>query len=126
MTTGLNEEHFEGALLPAQYNSLVRRTCHGAEAEKNLMLAVLMDAVRIYLSDRKAGTKERRIRFEETRRWFEQPAGNGADDMFAYENLCVTLGLRADRLRARLGIKPQSIRLSSERANAAAGEKKRR
>jgi hypothetical protein len=124
MTTGPIEETFGGYLLPAQYNSLLRSTCYGAEAEKNLMLAVLTDAVRIYLSDRNASTRERRIRFEETRRWFEQSAGNGVRDLFAYRNLCAALGIDADRLRARLGINPQALRLSSDSAETGTRERR--
>ncbi len=126
MITGDNKEAFEGYVLPAQYNALTRLACYGAEAEKSLMLAVLMDAVRIYLSDRKPNTRERRIRFEETRRWFEEPAHKGVRDIFAYENLCEVLGIQPDRLRARLGIKPRSTRSTFERTNAEVGGKEPR
>lgn len=101
------EDSFEGCLLPAQYNSLVRRARFGAsEAERSLMLAVLKDAIRICLSDRNAATRERRLRFEETRRWFE----DSATGIFTYENLCDVLGIDADRVRARLRFNPPSRR----------------
>ena len=75
MTT--DEHNFGVALLLAQYNSLLRRTSYGADAEKTPMFAVLLDAVRFYLSDRKAKSRYRRIRFEETRRWFQGSAEQG-------------------------------------------------
>ncbi len=102
MTT--NEQNFGVALLPAQYNSLLRRTSYSADAEKALMFAVLLDAVRLCLSDRKAKSRYRRIRFEETRRWFRESAEQGGHKLVAYENLCEALGMDPNRLRARLGL----------------------
>jgi pyrroloquinoline quinone (PQQ) biosynthesis protein C len=105
MNSGIDDQNFETSLLPAQYNALVRgRRWAGSEAELGLMLAVLKDAVRIYLSDRNATTRERRVRFEETRRWFAKRSGRRPDGLFAYENLCEALGIDPDHLRARLGL----------------------
>jgi|SRR5579885_1659288 len=105
MNSGTDDQNFETSLLPAQYNALIRgHRWAGSEAELGLMLAVLKDAIRIYLSDRHATTRERRIRFEETRRWFAERRGRGPDGLFAYENLCEALGIDPDHLRARLGL----------------------
>jgi hypothetical protein len=126
MSSGPLEENLEGCLLPAQYNSLVRRTCYGSEAEKSLLLAVLMDAIRIYLADRRANTRERRVRFEETRRWFEEAPCGGGREIFAFENLCAALGVNADRLRARLGLIPRCGNPATASATRGNGRKERR
>ena len=105
MTIGFNEEILSGLLLPSQYNSLVRgKRYETSEAEKGLLQAVLEDAIRTYLSDRNANTGPRRVRFAETKRWFEDSVDDGARGPFAYESVCDALGIDPDLLRMRLGL----------------------
>jgi hypothetical protein len=109
MSSGADNHNFETCLLPAQYNALLRgRRWARSEAELSLMLAVLRDALRIYLSDRKSRSRERRIRFEETRQWFVERGARPRDGVFTYENLCEALGINPDHLRARLGLEVPS------------------
>ena len=100
MTIGFNEEILSGLLLPSQYNSLVRgKRYETSEAEKGLLQAVLEDAIRTYLSDRNTDTGPRRVRFAETKRWFEDSVDDGARGPFAYESVCDALGIDPDLLR---------------------------
>ncbi len=100
---------FSDYLLPAQYNALIR-SGHAAasEAEKKLLLSVLADAIRSFLLDRNATTRPRRLRFLETKRWFEESSECGAQGPFAYESLCEALGIDPNLLRARLGLNKNS------------------
>jgi hypothetical protein len=83
-----------GCLLLVQYNALVRGTARGiAEAERNLLLAVLEDGIRSYFADRGASSRTRRLQFLETKRWMEHSGGQG---IFAFDNLCEALGVDPD------------------------------
>jgi len=109
MTIDSNEDLFGCGLLPAQYNSLVRSTRYEvSEGERCLLQAVLEDAIHTYLSHRNARTRLRRLRFLETRQWFEERGDYFARGLFAYETLCEVLGIEPDLLRERLGMKNPS------------------
>jgi hypothetical protein len=115
MAIDLDQEIFSDYLLPVQYSALVRSGYAAApEAEKNLLLGVLADAIRSFLLDRNATTRPRRLRFLETKRWFEESFECGAQGLFAYENLCEALGIDPNLLRARLGLSKNSHRPGAE------------
>ena len=100
------EDVFGCGLLPTQYNSLVRNTRYEiSEGERCLFQAVLEDAIHIYLSHRNARTRSGRLRFLETRQWFEQRGDYRARGLFAFESLCEVLGLEPELLRVRLGVR---------------------
>jgi len=71
-----NEDYLSGCLLPEQYQAITRSKRYlASEAERKLLLAVLADAVHICLSCKGARTRQRRVRFEEARRWFLDETG---------------------------------------------------
>jgi hypothetical protein len=94
--TELGSEFFEhiGAVLPCQ----IRPTPSGPHArsgERLLMLALLADAINIFLK----GRAERRL-LAETRAWIR---GGGADSqMISFEDACDALGIEPKALRERL------------------------
>ncbi len=86
-------EH-EGAMLPTQMRPAVSPR-HARSGERLLMLALLADAVNIFLKN--AG--ERRLKAE-TRQWIR-----GADSAYqavSFEDACDALGIDPDALRQRL------------------------
>lgn len=69
------------------------------EPEKNLMLAVLEDAVNVYRLYALVKTGRRRKLFLDTQRWLWQRGDNWP---FSFENICEVLGFDADYLCAGL------------------------
>ena len=65
------------------------------EAERKLLVAVLEDAILDYKKDVGFGG----VRFREAERWI---FGKDTDRLFAFETICSTLGLSAQRIRADL------------------------
>ena len=110
MTVDFNEEIFSDCLLPVQYSALSLRSGHAAasEAEKNLLLSVLADAIRSFLLDRNATSRPRRLKFLETKQWFEESSERDAQGLFAYETSYEALGIDFNLLRARLGLNENS------------------
>lgn len=96
----LSLEALGGPILPVQYfEPLKRRTL--LNGERRLLLAVLEDAVRSYLSNmNRTGTEQRR-QFAEVERWFY--ARDGSQALFAFESICDLLGIDANIFRKRLG-----------------------
>jgi hypothetical protein len=84
-----------GCLLPVQYNHLIRKS-HVVDGEIKLMLAVLKDAIRTYIRDIDGQTAQARRDFLETYQWFHAADQDG---VFAYDNVCESLGLEPSRLR---------------------------
>ncbi len=85
-------------LLPSQYfDRIARRADHGGEFR--LMLAILEDAVDVYRKLAGATDSRRRALFDEAEAWIESADGSW---LFSYENICATLGIDADYLRAGL------------------------
>ena len=65
------------------------------EAERKLLVAVLKDAILSYRKNVGLGG----ARFKEAERWI---FGKDTDRLFAFETICWTLGLSAQRIRAEL------------------------
>jgi len=93
-------EDIGGILMPVQYNQLVKRHAplHG---EVRLLYAVLEDAIRCYVSTRKARTRQERVRFLEVQNWFgpRPAAAPRAVGLFAFEPLCEALGIEPEAVR---------------------------
>lgn len=102
MYTETAAENFGSFILPCQYNELIRRPSR-LEGEKRLMWAVLEDAIRTHLVNRKCATRNQRIAYEQTRRWFEAPAGVSSG-LFGFRTICDVLDIDAARLLAGLKI----------------------
>jgi len=85
-----------------------------SEPERNLMLAVLEDAIRCYLGYRDGDQNARsRLLFADARDWINSP---NRYSIFAFRNLCEIIGINPDALkrelhRVRRGISPRSISL---------------
>jgi len=90
-------------LLPEQYVDLVRRN-HEFESELKLLLAVLEDAIRCYLTNANRSRGQGRREFVEVKSWLEGGHDARRADVFTFENLCEALGIEAGGLRTRLGI----------------------
>jgi hypothetical protein len=65
------------------------------EAERNLLVAVLKDAILSYKKNLVLGG----ARFKEAERWL---FGKDTDRLFAFETICAMLGLSAHRIREDL------------------------
>ena len=87
-----------GDLLPAQYYDVVagRRLSDGV---RDLMLAVLEDAIRCYLTNLAAKTVRRRGLFDEARQWIET---RGDREPFSFESICETFDIDPDAVRRQL------------------------
>ncbi len=97
------EESFEGtryraALLPVQFNELVRRR-HDLSGEKRLLLAVLEDAILWYLKNPSPASYGQNREVREARCWVEARGDRG---IFSYDTVCDFLGIDARRLRVAL------------------------
>jgi hypothetical protein len=92
-----------GILMPGQFADMVRRR-HVVEGESKLLLAVLEDAIRLYLRNVDATGGERRREFVEVSGWFAAAVGPKAQSpsVFSFESLCAALDIDAARLRDRL------------------------
>jgi hypothetical protein len=84
----------EGAILPAQLWRAAD-AFYARSGERLLMLAVLTDAVNIFLN----GATERRLSTE-TRNWIR--GANTSRHAISFENACDALGIDPDALRERL------------------------
>ena len=74
-------------------------------AERQLMLAVLADAVRSYLGHRGARDRESRALVHETLAWFASP---DRTTLFSFESICDALDIDPDYVRRMLVV--QSLR----------------
>ncbi len=96
---GLLPANFRGdAVLPAQYYDIVGRR-RWQDGEYRLAFAVLADAVACYYKYRNARSRKGRLLFEEVKLWMHSHSRNG---VFAYRNLCETLGIDPDALAKAL------------------------
>lgn len=92
-----NQEHEEQGthlfepltIMPAQYFTALRRRAarHG---EKRLMIAILEDAVAVYLGHREPTTSKRRRLFRDTERWLRS---RDTTWVFSFERICEMLDL---------------------------------
>ena len=78
-------EHFSGVILPMQYFDPIKRR-KVLDGERQLLFAVLQEAVRTYLTNMNGQSRERRIRFVEVRSWFYSPTDR--QGLFAFESIC--------------------------------------
>jgi hypothetical protein len=96
--TELDQIGAYGDLLGQQYYDMVgsRRPPNGP---RTLMFAVLEDGVRCYLANMQATRPRLRRLFEEAKTWIEDRKAIGP---FAFETLCNTFDIDAERLRNQL------------------------
>jgi hypothetical protein len=94
--TEFGSEFFEhvGAVLPCQLRPTLN-TSHARSGERLLMLALLADAINIFLK----GRAERRL-LAETRNWI--CGGNPGSQVISFEDACDALGIEPKALRERL------------------------
>jgi hypothetical protein len=85
-------------LLPAQFLDTYRRKAH-LEPETSLMLAVLEDAVACYQKYALARDENGVELFRDAERWILQ---KDAAWLFSFDNICDSLGMNPDYLRAGL------------------------
>jgi hypothetical protein len=85
-------------LLPSQYFDRIRRRV-GGEGERRLMVAVLEDAVNVYLRHAGAQDAAGEALFLETEAWFES---RETAWLFSFERICRALDLEPDYLRRGL------------------------
>ncbi len=100
VTDDLSLEDFGEAILPVQYFELINRRKF-LDGERHLLLAVLEEAARSYLTNMNCRNREQRIRFAEVRRWFYPR--DEQQGLFAFESICDLLGIEANIFRRRLG-----------------------
>jgi len=103
---GLSTEELDKASLfqpdtvsPAQYLETVRRKTH-LEAEQELMLAVLEDAVTCFQGYFAARDKTKTRLFREAEDWILQQ--KKSNWLFSFDNVCETLGLNPGYIREGL------------------------
>jgi hypothetical protein len=95
-------EDFNDSILPSQYNDLVRRRAPLNDGEYRLLWAVLEDAIRSYLANRKWSNPIQRMKFEEVRSWFE-PSQAEPRSGLSFQTICDLLGI--DRGQLLKGLK---------------------
>jgi hypothetical protein len=83
----------DGGILSQYWNTVRRR--ESSEPERELMLAVLKDAIMTYKKNLCRDTPLAR----DTERWFSERDDDG---LFSFEMVCAILGLSAERIRAEL------------------------
>jgi len=81
-----------------KYLDTMRRSEH-LEPEKDLLLAILEDAIYSYRKYRRARGRERKRQFREAEHWI---MGGGDDWIFSFNNICELLGLAPDYIRRGL------------------------
>jgi hypothetical protein len=86
------------ALLDDLYQEAFRRGA-AREPEKDLMLAILEDAIKSFQENCAAVAGKKRALFEETRDWF---FADDATWVFSFVSVCGALGFDADYLRKGL------------------------
>ena len=95
----LDKTETYGDLLPQQYYDIISGPRRG-DGARDLMLAVLEDAIRTYVTTIAGRTSRQRRLFEETKAWIDtrnDPAP------FSFETICETFDLEPEGLRRRLG-----------------------
>ncbi len=107
--SGAGCEHADsfGDILPQQYYDIVagRRRGDGA---RDLMLAVLEDAIRAYVTNIMARTTRQRRLFDEVKAWIDT---RGDRAPFSFETICETFDIEPDDLRGRLSnLSPENFR----------------
>jgi len=90
-------EDLGGSVLPSQYDDLTRRRISVVEGERRLLLAVLEDAIRTYLTVRASSNPVQQKRFREVRSWFESEQ-DGRAELFSFRTICELLNIDSGRL----------------------------
>jgi len=85
-------------ILPSQWYPRTKRMDLRFDGAKQLMLAVLVDALRCFQTNSNSGTRRRSL--AETEAWI---ADRDAQGPFAFETVCAMLGIDANRLRETVG-----------------------
>ncbi|HLH78628.1 MAG TPA: hypothetical protein VKV28_17650 [Candidatus Binataceae bacterium] len=94
--------HFDSLLvLPEQFYE--HRFLTGQRGEYRLLMAVLQEALRTYLTNRGSTSGKRCYEYWEVRRWFESRQTNF---LFDFQTICELFSIDADALRRKLGIGP--------------------
>jgi len=96
-------------LLPAQYLETYRRKTH-LEPEKQLMLAVLEDAIACFQKYLLARDGKGREMFRDAEQWILE---EDSQWLFSFENVCETLGYNPAYLRAGL-LRWKEVRLEAQ------------
>ena len=86
------------ALLPKQALDVYRRMAR-LDPEKELMLAVLQDAVACFQKYVRAQDRKGKTRFREVEDWIME---KGSDEVFSFESICETLAIDPSYLRQGL------------------------
>jgi hypothetical protein len=96
------EENLRRAMTDASVTELyfdtLRRTLH-LEPEKDLLIAILEDAIHTYRKYGRARDSEGKKQFRETEEWI---MGGGNGWIFSFNNVCELLGLNPDYIRRGL------------------------
>ena len=93
-------------LLGSQYFDRVRRRA-GQEGERQLMVAVLEDAVHTYLRYAGISDPAQRELFREAEEWIESA---DKSDFYSFENVCAILDLDAGYIRGGLRARKEHAR----------------
>ncbi|HVA76855.1 MAG TPA: hypothetical protein VNF27_03125 [Candidatus Binataceae bacterium] len=97
---------FSGAsILPEQFRS--PRRDHRFEGERNLLFAILEDAIRCYLENCNNRTALKRIQYVEAHDWIFSVKDRGP---FSFVSVCENLDIEPDSLRVGLRRKHARIR----------------
>ncbi|MFZ0658223.1 MAG: hypothetical protein WBE78_15030 [Candidatus Binataceae bacterium] len=103
---------FSGAsILPEQFHSA--RRDHRFEGERNLLFAILEDAVRCYLDNCNDRTALKRIQYVEAHDWIFSIKDRGP---FSFVSVCENLDIEPDSLR--VGLRRQHGRIRSAHRTA--------
>jgi hypothetical protein len=94
-------------MLPAQYYGAVAGPRRG-DGARDLMLAVLEDGIRTFVTNRMGKTVRQRRLFEEVKHWID---ARGDVSPFSFETICETFDIEPDALRRRMGsLSPEKFR----------------
>jgi hypothetical protein len=99
---GFDEIESYGDLLPQQYYDIVAGPRRGNGA-RDLMLAVLEDGIRAYVTNIAGRTSHQRRLFDEAKAWIE---ARGDRAPFSFETICETFDIEPGDLRRRLSTLP--------------------
>jgi hypothetical protein len=108
---GLDRAETYGDLLPGQYYDLVRGP-RRSDGPRDLMLAVLEDAIRTYFANIAGRTTRQRRLFDEVKGWLDT---RGDRAPFSFETICETFDIEPNDLRRRLSSLPREKFLRSRR-----------
>ena len=95
-------------MLPEQYYGVIAGR-GSSDGTRDLMLAVLEDGIRTYVTNRAGKTAQQRQLFGEVKRWIDT---RGDISPFSFETICETFDIDPDALRRRINnLSPEKFRL---------------